>query len=78
MSARLSTSGRSRSRRLTAFWHSWGYLGVAYANPNVDESILAPEPALDKDAQKQSADLIPFIPRRAKTSVHSQALDWAA
>ena len=55
-----------------------GCLAVVYASPNSDETIRAPERAVDEDAQKKRAALVPFIPRRAKIPVEDQALDWAA
>ena len=55
-----------------------GCLSVVYASPSVDQTIRAPEPAIDEDAQKKRAALVPFIPRRAKKPVEDQALDWAA
>ena len=55
-----------------------GSLAVVYASPNVDQTIRAPEPAIDEDAQKKRAALVPFIPRRTKIPVEDQALDWAA
>ena len=53
-----------------------GCLAVVYASPNVNQTIRAPEPAIDEDAQKKRA--VPFIPRRAKIPAEDQALDWAA
>jgi hypothetical protein len=55
-----------------------GCLAVVYASPSVDQTIRAPEPAIDEDAQKKRAALVPFIPHRAKMPVEDQGLDWAA
>ncbi len=52
-----------------------GYLGMTYANPNVDEPIIASEPAPESD--ERSAALIPFLPRRANKPVQSH-VDLAA
>ena len=53
-----------------------GCLAVVYASPNSDETIRAPERAVDEDAQKKRA--VPFIHRRANIPVEDLALDWAA
>ena len=55
-----------------------GCLAVVYASPSVDQTIRAPEPAIDEDAQKKRAALVAFIPHRAKMPVEDQGLDWAA
>ena len=56
----------------------FGYLGLVYANPSVDQKIRAPELAIDEEARMKRVSLVPFIPRRAKILVEDQALDWAA
>ena len=56
----------------------FGYLGLVYASPSVDQKIRAPELAIDEDAQMKRVFLVPFTPRRAKALVHDQAVDWAA
>jgi hypothetical protein len=56
----------------------FGYLGLVYANPSVDQKIRAPELAIDEDARMKRISLVPFIPRRAKALVQDMALDWAA
>lgn len=56
----------------------FGYLGMVHASPTLDQAIRASEPAIDEDAQKNRATLVPFIPRRAKVLVQDQGLGWAA
>ena len=56
----------------------FGYLGLVYASPSVDQKIRAPELAIDEDAHMKRVSLVPFTPRRAKALVHDQAVDLAA
>jgi hypothetical protein len=56
----------------------FGYLGLVYASPSVDQKVRAPEPAIDEDARMKRISVVPFVPRRAKALIHDQAVDWAA
>ena len=55
-----------------------GCLASVYASLIVDQTIRAPEPPIDDDAQEKRVVLVLFIPHRAKKPVKDQVLDRAA